>query len=156
MRAMKLAVATAMVMAGWAASAGVASADPPPPPPAPKTTIDQAGTYVVGMDIEPGTYTSAGPVENDVCYWKRMGGAEGGDVIDNAMSKKPQVVLIDAADKAFKTDGCQPWQKTDAVRAPVPPQGPIAALIAQVQLRAYLNSINAGAAQQGLAPLPGP
>ncbi|MDT7765931.1 MAG: hypothetical protein QOC63_5351, partial [Mycobacterium sp.] len=29
------------------------------------------GTYTVGKDIQPGTYSSAGPVGNGACYWKR-------------------------------------------------------------------------------------
>ncbi|WP_199178180.1 hypothetical protein [Mycobacterium hubeiense] len=155
MWSMRAAVLTAVLVAGCG-GAGIAHADPPPPPEPPKTTMDHDGVYVVGTDIEPGTYTSAGPVDDDVCYWKRMGDLHGDAIIDNAMTKKPQTVLVDATDKAFKTDGCQPWQKTDAVTATGPLQGPVAALIAQAQLRAYLNSINAGATAQGLPPVPGP
>ena len=85
---------------------------------APKTTIDHDGTYAVGSDIAPGTYSTAGPVGNGTCYWKRTSNPDGA-LIDNSMSKKPQVVLIDPTDKAFKTDGCQPWQLTpDAVPPP--------------------------------------
>jgi hypothetical protein len=118
-------VAAGLLVAGWAACAGVAGADPEPnPPPAPKTAIDHDGTYAVGTDIVPGIYSSAGPVENGVCYWKRSGNPDG-NLIDNTMSKKPQVVQIDPTDKSFKTSGCQPWQLTpDAVPpANVPPPG---------------------------------
>lgn len=80
-------------------------------PPGPKTTIDHDGTFTVGTDIVPGVYTSAGPAQGHTCYWKRTNGS---DIVDNAMSKKPQVVQIDPTDKTFKTDGCQPWQKNDA------------------------------------------
>jgi hypothetical protein len=116
--------AAALIALSWGAAAGLASADPPAPPPGPapgppqpgaKTDIDHDGTFAVGTDIVPGTYTSAGPVGNGTCYWKRIGtGDDGKQLIDNAMSKKPQVVRIDPTDKAFKTDGCQPWQKNDA------------------------------------------
>jgi len=121
--------AAALIALSWGAAAGLASADPPaPPPPGPapgpppgppspgaKTTIDHDGTYAVGTDIVPGTYTSAGPVGSGTCYWKRVGsGDDGKQLVDNALSKKPQVVRIDPTDKAFKTDGCQPWQKNDA------------------------------------------
>src|SRR5581483_1833328 len=97
----------ALIALSCGASAGLASADPPapPPPPAPapaqpgpgaKTTIDHDGTFAVGTDIVPGTYTSAGPVGNGVCYWKRLGsGDDGKQLVDNAMSKKPQVVRIE-------------------------------------------------------------
>jgi hypothetical protein len=119
------AIAAAVVVVGWAAAGGVAAADPPAPPPGPKTTIDHDGTYRVGTDILPGVYSSAGPADSHgACYWKRVGNGEGNtDIIDNSMSKKPQVVQIDAGDKAFKTDGCQPWQKTDAA-VPDPAKSP--------------------------------
>jgi hypothetical protein len=117
--------AAGLLLAGWAASAGVAGADPDPaPPPAPKTTIDKDGTYAVGTDIAPGIYSSAGPVDNGTCYWKRLGNPDG-NLIDNALSKKPQVVQIDPTDKSFKTTGCQPWQLTPDATPPAntPPPG---------------------------------
>jgi hypothetical protein len=76
--------------------------------------MDHDGTYNVGTDIVPGTYSSAGPVDNGTCYWKRVGGPNGGDILDNALTKKPQVVQILPTDASFKTDGCQQWQITDA------------------------------------------
>lgn len=145
-------VATIAALAAFGASPGIASADPPPPPPPqPKTTIDHDGTYSVGTDIDPGTYSSAGPVGSGTCYWKRVGGPSGGDVVDNALSKKPQVVQIDPGDKTFKTDGCQPWQKTDAASADgLPPLG------AQSQLRTYVGILNGQAPQFGGGQLPPP
>ena len=143
--------AAGLVLAGWAASGSIAGADPEPTPspspspaaspgssaspsaspspaaspgPAPKTTIDKDGIYAVGTDIAPGTYSSAGPVDNGTCYWKRMANPDGA-LIDNAMTKKPQVVQIDPTDKAFKTSGCQPWQLTPDALPPAnrPPPG---------------------------------
>ncbi|OBI42911.1 hypothetical protein [Mycobacterium sp. E796] len=133
--------AAGLLLAGWAVSAGVAGADPEPTPPspspaaspgpspspaaspasAPKTTIDHDGTYTVGTDIAPGIYSSAGPVGSGTCYWKRTSNPDG-NLVDNAMSKKPQVVQIDPGDKSFKTTGCQPWQLTPD--ATVPPEAP--------------------------------
>ncbi|MGB7111910.1 MAG: hypothetical protein WBD77_15465 [Mycobacterium sp.] len=116
---------------GWGSAAGLASADPPAPAPTPKpgsapagpkTTIDHDGVFAVGTDIVPGTYTSAGPVGNGVCNGKRLGD-DAKQPIDNAMSKKPQVVRIDPTDKTFKTDGCQSWQKDDAA-VPDPGKSP--------------------------------
>jgi hypothetical protein len=68
----------------------------------------------------PGTYASAGPVPDGVCYWKRT---SGGSLVDNAMSKKPQVVQVQAGDTSFTTNDCQPWQLTTA--APPPPGNPM-------------------------------
>jgi len=109
-----------MVLVGVATSAATAQADPEPPgpPPAPKTTIDADGTYAVGKDIQPGTYSSAGPVGNGACYWKRVSGS---DIVDNALTKKAQIIQIAPTDTAFTTNECQSWQLTDA---PVPVQSP--------------------------------
>lgn len=74
------------------------------------------GTYAVGTDIVPGTYSSAGPVADGTCYWKRVG--SDGATVDNALSKKAQVVQIDATDKSFRTNGCQAWQISDAAPPP--------------------------------------
>ena len=138
--------AAALIALSWGAAAGLASADPPaPPPPGPapgpppgpaagpppgapapeaKTTIDHDGTFAVGTDIAPGIYSTAGPVANGTCYWKRTGNPDG-ELIDNAISKKPQGVRMEATDKAFKTDGCQPWQLTPDANPPnsAPPAG---------------------------------
>ncbi|HTI77082.1 MAG TPA: hypothetical protein VL634_18940 [Mycobacterium sp.] len=113
------ALAAALVLVG-SASGGIASADPTPapPPPGPKTTIDADGTYAVGKDIQPGTYSSAGPVGDGACYWKRSNGT---DIVDNALSKKAQIVQIEPTDTSFTTNECQAWQLTDQ---PVPQSGP--------------------------------
>jgi hypothetical protein len=125
-------VVAGLMLAGWAAAAGVAIADPTPEPaPSPaavpasavKTTMDHDGLYTVGTDIAPGIYSSAGPVGSGTCYWKRTGNPDG-QLIDNALSKKPQVVQIDTGDKAFKTTGCQPWQLTPDAALPSQASGP--------------------------------
>jgi hypothetical protein len=66
----------------------------------------------VGTDIAPGTYASPGPIGTGTCYWKRTGNPDGA-LLDNAMSKKPQIVQIEPTDKEFRTSGCQPWQVTN-------------------------------------------
>jgi hypothetical protein len=119
MRSTRIVAAAAIVLAGCAASTGLAAAEPTPAPqPAPKTTIDADGTYAVGKDIQPGTYSSAGPVGDGACYWKRTNGTS---IVDNALSKKAQIVAVDATDTSFTTNDCQTWQLTDA---PVPQAGP--------------------------------
>jgi hypothetical protein len=148
-------VAAGLILGGWAASAGVSGADPEPaPPPAPKTTIDHDGIYAVGTDIAPGTYSSAGPVGNGTCYWKRLGNPDGA-LIDNALSKKPQVVQIDPTDKAFKTTGCQPWQLSPDANPPAntPPAGVQGTLGI---LNGLLGGQNGQQAPQPGPPQPGP
>ena len=119
MRAKQTAGAVAaLTLACWSAGFGLAAlaaadptpAPPPGPPPQPTASVNGTGTYTVGTDIAPGTYSSAGPIENSACYWKRISGDK---IVDNAMSKQPQIVQIDATDTSFKTSDCQPWQKID-------------------------------------------
>ena len=108
--------AAALVIGGCAISAGVAYADPDSTDSPAPAAINHDGTYQVGSDIEPGTYSSAGPVGDGTCYWKRVG--SDGNLVDNSLSKKPQVVRIEPTDKAFKTDGCQPWRLTPDANPP--------------------------------------
>lgn len=95
-------------------------------PAGPKTTIDADGTYAVGTDIVPGNYASAGPVDDGACYWKRTSGDQ---VVDNALTKKPQVVQIAAGDTSFTTNECQTWTLTNA---PVPSNGSATDILAQL------------------------
>ena len=116
--------------------------------------MDHDGIFIVGTDIQPGTYASAGPVPDGTCYWKRMADLHGGDIIDNAFTKQAQLVSIDATDKAFKTSGCQTWQKTDAAAPPPPDTSALPALVAKAKLLAWLNSINANARQYDGSQVP--
>ena len=160
----KAATGAALVVAVMGALPGVATADPttpaptpaptpangPAPAPALKTSVDADGTYAVGTDIVPGVYSSAGPVGDGTCFWKRLGAD--GATLDNALTKKPQTVAIDPTDQSFKTNGCQPWQLTDA---PPPPQAAgLAPALAGLQLQAYMAQLNARAAASGQAPTP--
>jgi hypothetical protein len=123
------------------------------PPSTLKSTIDADGTYAVGTDILPGVYSSAGPVGGGTCYWKRTSNPDGA-TIDNALTKKPQTVVIDPTDKSFKTNGCQPWQLTNGA-APVPDTPPD---LAGLKLQAAMAQLNARAAASGQtsAQLPTP
>lgn len=166
-------LAASLMVAGWAASTVVASADPddtqapapeppaspapaaspspdaPPAPAGPKTSIDKDGIYAVGSDIAPGIYSSAGPAGDGTCYWKRTN--PDGGIIDNAMSKKPQVVQIDPGDKAFKTSGCQPWQLTPG--AALPPTAPPASVQGTLGI---LNGLLGANAQRAPSASPAP
>ncbi|OBJ72748.1 hypothetical protein A5626_23310 [Mycobacterium marseillense] len=104
----------------------------------------------MGTDIAPGIYSSGGPVDNGTCYWKRTSNPDGA-LIDNAMTKKAQVVQIDPGDKSFKTSGCQPWQLTpDAVP---PSQTPPAGVQGTLGI---LNGLLGGNAQRPAQPSPAP
>lgn len=109
--------------------------------------MDHDGTFAVGSEIIPGVYKSAGPLPGDTCYWRRIGADN--VTLENALSKQPQVVRIDAGDTAFKTNGCQPWQLTgDAPPNQNPPW------LSQLQLRHNLDILNGLAGQSGNGQLP--
>lgn len=83
-----------------------------PAPTGPATGMSSDGTYVIGVDIQPGIYRSAGTArEGSDCYWKRLSSLDTSDIIDNNSSPGPQTVEIKATDKAFVSSRCQPWTK---------------------------------------------
>ncbi|MEV6033201.1 hypothetical protein AB0L65_18750 [Nonomuraea sp. NPDC052116] len=66
-------------------------------------------TLVVGTDIQPGTYRTAGPTAGiPMCYWARLRTATG-DEIASGMPTGSASVTILATDKAFRTAGCAEW-----------------------------------------------
>jgi hypothetical protein len=66
------------------------------------------GTYVVGVDIIPGTWQAPG---GDGCYWARLAGFGGGieDIVSNDLPNGAAVVTIAATDAGFKTANCGDW-----------------------------------------------
>lgn len=71
-------------------------------------TIDGDGTFVVGEDLQPGTYKSAG---GDNCYWARLGSG-GADIIDNNIGAGQAVVTVRPSDFALEVSRCAPFRKT--------------------------------------------
>ncbi|MCK2218088.1 hypothetical protein MF672_030495 [Actinomadura sp. ATCC 31491] len=72
-------------------------------------------TLVVGKDIQPGTYRTAGPTAGfSMCFWARMRNvsAAPADVITSGMPTGPATVTIEPADKAFATGGCAEWTRS--------------------------------------------
>jgi hypothetical protein len=91
----------------------VLSAEPTIPP-GPLSTIGN-GTSLVGTEIRPGTYRTAGPTPSIIrlCVWQRLRDTSGelSAVMASDVSSGPAVVTISAADTAFKSTGCQTWRK---------------------------------------------
>ncbi len=108
----------------------------------------QNGTFAVGTEIAPGVYASAGPVEGETCYWRRIGADN--VTLNNALTSQPQLIAIEATDVAFKTRGCQPWQLT---QDGIPPEE-IPPWLAQLRLRHELNVLNGLAGASGHGQLP--
>nr|WP_250761271.1 hypothetical protein [Streptomyces sp. MSC1_001] len=69
------------------------------------------GTFLVGPEVRPGTYRTAGPTEGS-CYWARLEGTTGNpsEIIANGTGKGQATVTILETDKAFQTSGCQTWK----------------------------------------------
>ena len=71
-------------------------------------TIPGDGTFLVGEDIQPGTYRTDG---EEGCYWARLSDASGEleSIIANGNPQGPTTVTISTSDAAFETNGCSGW-----------------------------------------------
>jgi hypothetical protein len=81
--------------------------------PAANSAVNPASlrTFLVGTDIQPGTYRTAGPVGGfSMCYWARLKSTSG-DQIATGMPTGAATITIEATDKAFVTGGCAEWTK---------------------------------------------
>ena len=76
------------------------------------TTSFEEGTYIVGTDIEPGTYRNSGGTG---CYYARLSGFHGGleGIISNGNSDAPVVVEIAPTDAGFKSTRCGSWERIE-------------------------------------------
>ena len=68
-------------------------------------TVPGDGTFVVGEDIQPGTYKSDG---QSGCYWARLSGLGGdlGDIIANDNTDGPVTITVAPSDAALELSGC--------------------------------------------------
>ncbi len=73
-----------------------------------KNVIAGDGIYLVGKDINPGTYRNGG---TSGCYWKRSSGTSGdfGEILANGNESGPAVVTIESSDVAFTSKRCGQW-----------------------------------------------
>lgn len=74
-----------------------------------------SGTLIVGVDIQPGTYTAT-VTDSTGGYWERDKDTTGSDdsivANDNVDFGDKATVTISARDKAFKSTGFGPWTKS--------------------------------------------
>jgi len=87
-----------------------APAAPAAPPPGPGASVGD-GVYVVGQDMQPGTYRVSAAV-TDGCYWAiTKSGSNGGDIVQNDLPKGgfPQVTV--KAGQDFDSERCGTWVK---------------------------------------------
>ncbi|MEU2424726.1 hypothetical protein ABZ619_27515 [Streptomyces sp. NPDC007851] len=83
--------------------------------PGPPSSFSGEGQYLVGEDIQAGTYRTSGPEKDSVipnCYWARLKNASGefDAIIANDNIQGQGRVTVNKGEY-FKTSGCQDWQK---------------------------------------------
>jgi hypothetical protein len=86
----------------------------PQPTPTPTTKTYphfDDGTFVVGKDIQPGTYRTR--EASPGCYYARLSGFGGtfDEIIANNNTDAPAIVTIAASDKGFESTRCGTWTK---------------------------------------------
>jgi hypothetical protein len=111
-------LALSPVSAATVPTSSLAPASSPAAQPSPTGNTFGPGTWIVGKDIEPGTYRAATPGQN--CYWERESNFTGSlnSIASNGNSiGGPIVVTIDAKDAGFKSEGCGEW--SDDINTPV-------------------------------------
>ncbi len=87
----------------------------PPVDPAPVVSAAPSGEFgdgvwEVGVDIEPGVYASTSV---DHCYWERMSGFTGDDILANGTADAGTHVIVEIlpTDAGFTSQGCGTWRK---------------------------------------------
>ena len=101
---------TAPAPAAVTVTAPAAPAAPAAPPPGPGASVGD-GVFVVGQDMQPGTYRVSAAV-TDGCYWAILKtGSNGSDIVQNDLPKGgfPQVTV--KAGQDFKSERCGTWVK---------------------------------------------
>lgn len=68
-------------------------------------TFPGNGVFIVGTDIQPGTYRAEGA--GRPCYWARLAAPD--DILDNNLGEGQQIAVIEAGDALFETSGCTDW-----------------------------------------------
>ena len=74
-----------------------------------KNTIPGTGTFVVGNDINPGTYRAEA---RSGCYWARLSSLNTSDILDNDNADGPVVIEILPSDKALQASDCADFHKS--------------------------------------------
>jgi hypothetical protein len=86
------------------------------PKPPSKTTMSQDGVYVVGANILPGTYQTAGENGSNGagCYYALLSSTNTSDIIDNNIVKGTATITVGPGVKAVDTEGCKTWHRIGA------------------------------------------
>ncbi len=66
------------------------------------------GTWQVGIDVAPGTYTTTGGPD---CRYALRPAATGADIVGNTVSPNPSTVVLSNDSGYFATSGCTTWRR---------------------------------------------
>lgn len=79
--------------------------------PAPVTgQIEGEGEYIVGTDIQPGTYRSKGPASRSMsCFYQRYADLAKEQVIDTTPARGSAILEVLPTDKLVVLTNCQPF-----------------------------------------------
>ena len=85
------------------------------PEPQVMATMGGDGVFVVGLDIKPGVYRTAGPTARGSAYYALLSSTKTSDIIDNNNVAGPATITVGPDVKAVSVSNCQPWfwQGTD-------------------------------------------
>lgn len=69
------------------------------------------GLFVVGLDIRPGVYRTAGAAAGGDGYFALLKSTNTDDIVDNGSVKGPMTITVGPGVKAVEVSGCQPWRR---------------------------------------------
>ena len=67
------------------------------------------GVFIVGLDIKPGVYRTAGPVSERSGYYALLSSTNTSDIINNNNIDGPATITVGPDVKAVSVSHCQPW-----------------------------------------------
>jgi hypothetical protein len=104
------------VLGTEAGAPAAATSAPAPAQRGPVTTFDD-GQWLVGADIEAGTYATTVPADSPGCTWERKDSTDGtaNSVLESGIGEEGERLVVDIkpTDKVFGSVGCGRWQRSD-------------------------------------------
>lgn len=86
--------------------------------------MSKDGVYVVGADIQPGTYHTTGArstANGGQCYYALLSSTNTNDIIDNNNVTGPATITIRKRVKAVNITNCNPWRTRPTAASPAAP-----------------------------------
>lgn len=77
----------------------------------PQAAMSSDGVYVIGQDIQPGTYHTDGQGSNGQCYYALLSSTNTNDIIDNNITSGPATITVDSGVAAVEISGGCSWEQ---------------------------------------------